>query len=105
MVEIHLYGKLRHYVAQMQPGRGVVVKLEPAPADTIATLLAHIDVPVDEIHHIFHNAKLLATRTTMAPYMGYQQSRANLFDWDLNVPITDGDRIGLFGSDMTMLGM
>ena len=105
MVEIHVYGKLRRYVKDLQRSRNSVITLEPRPEETLASLLGHAGIPVDEINHIFFNSNLLATRTSMAPYLGYQQSRSNLFDWNLNIPVGNGDRIGLFGRDMPILGM
>jgi hypothetical protein len=105
MVEIHVYGKLRRYVKDPQRSHNSVITLEPRPEETIASLLGHVGIPVDEINHIFFNANLLATHTSMAPYLGYRQSRSDLFDWDLNISVGDGDRIGLFGKDMSILGM
>lgn len=105
MVEIHVYGKLRHYLNGSRPAKGGVLVLEPRPGATIESLLAQTGIPIDKINHIFFNSKLLVTRTKTAPYLGYQQTRANLFDWDLKVPVDAGDRIGLFGADMPMLGM
>jgi hypothetical protein len=29
--------------------------------------------------------------------------RSNPFDWDLDIPVKAGDRIGLFGRDMSAL--
>jgi hypothetical protein len=105
MVEIHVYGKLRRYVKDLQRDRNSAIILKSRPEETIASLLGHVGIPVDEINHIFFNSNLLATHTSTAPYLGYQQSRSDLFDWDLNIPVGDGDRIGLFGKDMPILGM
>jgi hypothetical protein len=104
-MEIHLYGKLRRYAKQARPSSDCAIVLEPGPGETIASLLVHMGIPVDEINHIFFNSKLLASRSSMAPFMGYLQARSNLYDWNLNVPINNGDRIGLFGADMAVLGM
>ena len=103
MVEIHLYGRLRHYVNGSRDGG--VIRLEPGPDETIASLLVHTGIPVDEINHIFFNSKLLATRTKAAAFLGFRQANADLSDWDLDVPVDDGDRVGLFGRDMAVLGM
>ena len=104
-MEIHLYGKLRRYAKQARPGSDCTIVLEPGPGETIASLLAQMGIPVDEINHIFFNSKLLASRTQTATFMGYLQARSNLSDWNLNVPVNHGDRIGLFGTDMAVLGM
>lgn len=103
MVEIHLYGKLRRYAKNNPSSQDSVIRLEHQPDETIESLLERIGISVDEIHHIFYNSKLLATHTTMALWLGYQQERTNPFDWDLSVPVESGDRIGLFGKDMALL--
>ena len=105
MIEIHVYGKLRRYIKDHQRGGSSVIMLAPRRDETIASLLGHVGITVDEINHIFFNSKLLATHTSTALYLDYQQVRSNLFDWDLSIPVDDGDRIGLFGRDMSMLGM
>jgi hypothetical protein len=105
MVEIYLYGKLRHYVEEPKPGRNVVVRLEPDAEETVASLLGNIGIPTDEVNHIFVNAKLLSTRTAAAALYGYPQSGDTLDDWRLAAPIRNGDRIGVFGRDMAILGM
>ena len=104
-MEIHLYGKLRRYAKEARPTSDCTIMPEPGPGETIASLLAHMGIPVDEINHIFFNSKLLASRSSMAPFMGYVQARSSLYDWNLNVPVNNGDRIGLFGTDMAVLGM
>ena len=105
MVEIHVYGKLRRYAQEFARARHSIIALEPSADETIASLLGQMAIPVDEIHHIFFNSTLLATRNSLAAYLDYPQSRSNLSDWDLNIPVGEGDRIGLFGRDMALLGM
>jgi hypothetical protein len=105
MVEIHLYGNLRHYAGDYRPGQGVVLRRETRQGDTLESMLEETGIPAGEIGHIFINAKLLATRTSMAPFYGYVQQRDTVFEWDLDLPVGDGDRVGLFGTDLPMLGM
>jgi hypothetical protein len=105
MIEIHVYGTLRRYAKGLEPRNGTVVMLEARPAETLASVLSYMAIPTHEINHIFLNAKLHATRTRTAALMGYPQTQSDLFDWNLNVPVDDGDRIGLFGTDMSILGM
>ena len=105
MLEIHLYGNLRHYGQGPRPAHNCVIMVEPHHNETMLSLLARVGIPVDEINHIFFNANLLATRNKMAAYMGLPQVRSTLSDWDLNVQVDHGDRIGLFGTDMAILGM
>ena len=69
----------------------------------MASLLERLEIPAVEVYSIFLNSKLLAARSGMASWIGYQQVRANPFDWDLDVPVKAGDRVGLFGRDMAAL--
>jgi len=87
------------------PGQDIVLLAEPGPQDTVGSLLEGVGVPVDEISHVFVNARLLATRNSMAAYYGYPHTGSDLADWNLGVPVGDGDRIGVFGRDMAILGM
>jgi hypothetical protein len=105
MVEVHLYGKLRRYNGSTRAGHDSILMVDAGPGETIATLLAGEGIPVEEINHIFVNAKLLSTRTSMGKYYGYQQVTDDLTDWGLDMPVGKGDRLGLFGKDMAILGM
>lgn len=101
--EIHLYGKLRGYAENSCADQDSVIKVEPRPDETIGSLLARVGIAVEEVYHIFHNSKLLATRNAMAASLGYRQARADPFDWNLGVPVKSGDRVGLFGEDIASL--
>jgi len=103
LVEIHVYGKLRKYVTPNRAGQDKVIRISPEPDDTIASILEKVEIPVEEIYSIFLNAKLLAVKSGMARWIGYQQARTDIFDWDLEIPINTGDRLGLFGRDMAAL--
>jgi hypothetical protein len=105
MIEIHLYGNLRHYAGSYRPGESVVLGQRPCPGETLASILEQAHISAGEIGHIFLNGRLLTTRTSMAPLYGYPQQRDSVFDWDLGVPLSDGDRVGLFGTDLPVLGM
>ena len=105
MVEIHMYGNLRRYVKDARTDHQSVIMLEPHADEALASLLALASIPADEINHVFFNAKLLASRCRVAPFMGYVQSRSSVLDWNLEIPVKNGGRIGLFGMDMPVLGM
>jgi hypothetical protein len=105
MIEIHLYGKLRRYAETYRPMEDTVLQREARPDETLRSLLEATGIPTGEINHIFYNSKLLATRASLAPYYGYMQQGDSLFDWDLGLPLSDGDRLGLFGTDLPMLSM
>lgn len=103
MVEIRIYGKLRQYLKEPETTQSGILKLSVEPEETVVALLARIGIPLDAIYTIFLNSKLLASRSLMAYRMGYQQVRENPLDWELDIVVKAGDRIGLFGRDMSAL--
>ena len=103
MIEIHLFGKLRQAVPNLKAGGKAVIEISPLPDDTIASILERAGIDTDRIYSLFFNHKLLAARSRMALWLRYRQLCANPLDWDLNVPVKSGDRIGLFGRDMAAL--
>ena len=105
MVEIHVYGKLRRYAENGRTALDSVIVLEPETRETVTSLLSRMEIPIEEINHIFFNGRLLVSRTKAASFMGFRQAGSDLSDWDLDVPVDNGDRIGLFGRDMALLGM
>ena len=105
MVEIHLYGKLRHHAGEYTNARDIVLALENGTGETVASLLARAGIPLEEINHIFYNSKLLATRSQTAMLFDLPQVKEQVTGWDLAVTIQDGDRLGLFGTDIPFLSM
>lgn len=103
MVEIHVYGRLRHRLTGVEAGSSAVLHLEPRPGETVASLLERLNIQTDEVYHIFLNGLLLATHNAMAPWLGYRQVREEVWDWNIDVAVGEGDRIGLFGHDMASL--
>ena len=103
MVSIHLYGKLRRFTHESKSGHGNVIAVAPEPDETLEQLLNRVEIPLDEIYNIFFNSKLLATRSPMAHWIGYQQVHANALEWKLDIAVSPGDRIGIFGRDMAAL--
>ncbi|MCG7852004.1 MAG: hypothetical protein MIO92_05725 [Methanosarcinaceae archaeon] len=80
-----------------------ILNSAPEPEETITSLLIRMGIPAEEVYSIFVNHKLLFTRSIQAKWTGHQKARENPFDPDLDVPVTQGYRIGLFGSDMALL--
>ena len=103
MIEIHLYGKLRRYAPEATSEQGTVLKIEPDSGETLNDLLDRLGIPHEELYHIFVNGSLLATHNSMAPWLVYPQAQKNVSNWEMNVPLNDGDRVGLFGEDMASL--
>ena len=102
-VDIRLYGKLRRFVKESEADHDNLMRVAPQPEETVQQLLARIGIPVDELYTIFLNSKLLASRSLMAYRMGFQQVNEDPLDWNLEIVVEAGDRIGLFGRDMAAL--
>ena len=103
MIEIRVYGKLRKYSTDTDGRQGSIIRMSPSTEETVASILDQLGLPVEDVYSIFLNSKLLAARSGMAKWIGYQQARTDIFDWDLSVGIKSGDRLGLFGRDMAAL--
>ncbi len=103
MIEIHLYGKLRRSQKGADIGRECVIKIDPEKSDTIESLLKRAGIDINDLYHVFYNSRLLSSKSSMAKVLGYQQEREDPSNWDLNVAVKPGDRLGLFGSDMSAL--
>ena len=103
MIEIHLYGKLRKTFGDDTLAEDNVLWLSPEPGETMASLFKRTGISTEDVYSLFLNAKLLAARSNMVRWLGYQQAGADPLSWDLNVPVSPGDRIGVFGRDMAAL--
>ena len=103
MVEIYLFGKLRKYTQKSVQENDYVIRISPQPEETIALLLARAGIAIEDIYSIFFNHRLLAARSGMARWIGHQKVRSDVFNWDLNIPVNPGDRLGIFGRDMAAL--
>jgi hypothetical protein len=103
MIEIHLYGKLRKHFKEKPVDHRYTMEEKAVKGETISMLLQRVEIPVNDVYHIFYNRKLLASRCSMAETLGYRQFREDPMNWDLEVKLADGDRIGLFGKDMAAL--
>ena len=102
-VDIRLYGKLRRFAKESEAVHDNLMRIALQPEETLQQLLARIGIPVDEIYSLFLNSKLLASRSLMAYRMGFQQVKEDPLDWNLEIVVEAGDRIGLFGRDMSAL--
>lgn len=74
MVEIRLYDKLRRY-AKGYPDS--IIRIAPESNETLEILLYRLGIPLNDIYSIFYNSKLLAARSGMASWIGFQQVHAN----------------------------
>ena len=103
MVEIHLFGKLRKYAENSNQENEYVIRMSPHHDETIAMLLDRVGIAIEDVYSIFVNHKLLAARSGMARWIGHPKVRRDPFNWDLDITVNAGDRIGLFGRDMAAL--
>ena len=109
MIDVHLYGNLRRRelteiaAPDSRPNGNSVIQYEAQPGETIEHVLAGLGIASDQISTLFYNARLLVTRNSMAPWLGYVQVRPDPHSWDLGLPVQPGDRLGVFGNDMPAL--
>lgn len=54
---------------------------------------------------VFVNSKLLVSRSQNATMFGLPQVGEDTCEWNLAIPVDDGDRVGLFGLDIPVLSM
>lgn len=82
MIEVHLYGKLRRFAEDPSPKGDSIVLVPIEEQEEIGDVVDRIGIPSDEIgRNIFLNGTLST----------------------LSRPVHDGDRLGLFPTDMTLL--
>ena len=82
MIAVHLYGKLRQYAEEKDATRESVVRLPVQEGDTIGDVAARLGIEREEMgRNIFLNGQLSTS------------SRK----------VEDGDRLGLFPPDMSLL--
>ncbi|MCL5075481.1 MAG: MoaD/ThiS family protein [Chloroflexi bacterium] len=83
MIEVHLYGKMRRYGQEKEISHPSVVRLEIKGEHYVDEVLQALGIPPKEPRNVFINGR-------------YKP------EWHSEV-IRDGDRLGLFGSDMALL--
>jgi hypothetical protein len=105
MVEIHLYGDLRRHGEQPRTDRPTVVRVPLDGTLTVAQVLQQIGIAPQEVGQVFLNHKLLNSKSTMAPWLGYQAAdeRIPASSGYLEAVVLSGDRLGLFPVRMAML--
>lgn len=82
MIEVHLYGKLRRCAEEQDVTRESVVRLLVEDGDTIEDVAGRLGIGLDELgRNIFLNGQLSI----------------------LGRRLEDGDRLGLFPDDMSLL--
>ena len=82
MIEVHLYGKLRRFSDSADPKSPSIAAVQWQQGNTVGQVIARLAIPVDEVgSNIFLNGRYA----------------------NLESPVQDGDRLGLFPDDMQLL--
>lgn len=82
MIEVHLYGKLRRFTDNQDPTRDSIVYVPVEEGDTIEDVVRRISIPLEALgSNIFLNGEYSA----------------------LVRKVKDGDRLGVFPTDMQLL--
>ncbi len=82
MIEVHLYGKLRRFTDNQDPTRDSIIYVPVKKRDTIEDIIRHIGIPHEELgSNIFLNGEYSA----------------------LGREVSDGDRLGIFPTEMQLL--
>ncbi|MFN2292750.1 MAG: hypothetical protein ACK2UC_16275 [Anaerolineae bacterium] len=102
MIEVRLFGDLRHYADE--PGAPSGVALQLGDAHSVGQVLAQIGIPMEEVGNLFLNGQLLP-RSVYPITLGYPLasstplSAAKLLD----AALKPGDRLGVFPIKMSLV--
>jgi len=105
MIELHLYGDLRRYASGKTADGQFVVQLPGGNGETVGNVLHKAGIDPTGVGQVFLNGKLLYTRCSMAPWLGYQsaEERVPIGGSYLDASVRSGDRLGVFPTKMAML--
>jgi len=103
MIEVHFYGQLRRLAEDPRPNAVSLRRLPVEKAPTVAALLEHLGIAPAELGHVFLNRRLLFTCSSMALWLQYPEVRVPAGRAPLETPLGAGDRVALFGQDMSLL--
>jgi hypothetical protein len=105
MIELYLYGDLCHHAREKTASGQSVVQLPSDSGDTVGSVLREVGIDPAEVGQVFLNGRLLDTRCSMAPWLGYQSARERVPTGRsyLDAPVRSGDRLGVFPRKMAML--
>ncbi len=105
MVEVHFYGQLKRFGQDPRPGVESYVRLSAQDVPTVAALLQRLGIGSEEVGHVFLNRRLLVTCSPMALWLQYPEAAERRpacgTTWDTT--LRPGDRVALFGQDMSLL--
>lgn len=105
MIEVRLFGDLRHHAGELGAMSGVAVHVPvEGNGDTVGTVLSRLAIDPAKVGHVFVNGQLLP-RSNQPILWGYQltaQEPLSLKD-ALDHPVAEGDRLGLFATKMSLV--
>jgi hypothetical protein len=105
MIEVRLFGDLRHHAGEPGSESGVVVHVpRRGEGDTVGTVLSRLGIDPCEVGHVFVNGRLLP-RSSQPIHWGYPlmaQQPLSLQD-SLQQPVAEGDRLGVFAAKMALV--
>jgi molybdopterin converting factor small subunit len=82
MIEVHLYGKLRQFADDQATTAQSIALVSWQPGDTVGEIIARLGIPQTDLgSNVFLNGRYA----------------------NLESPVQDGDRLGLFPDDMQLL--
>ena len=103
MIEVRLFGELRHHAASRQPS-GTPIYLPAAKGETVGQLLAHFGIEPEAVGNVFLNGRLMP-RSVYPITLGYPLTSPVPLSpesyW--NTPVQSGDRLGLFPCTMSVV--
>ena len=101
MIEVRLFGELRHHDIRNQPS-GTAISLPAGTGKTLGEILAHFGIEPEAVSNVFLNGRLVP-RSVYPITLGYPlTSQVPLGDdafW--NTVVRSGDRLGLFPRTMS----
>lgn len=103
MIELRSYGDLRRYAGEKVASDESVVLVTASEDDTVSDVLRRVGTDLDKVSNVFLNGKLLFSRSSMAPWLGYQREWVSPDFNPLDVQVHCGGRLGTFPRDMGML--
>lgn len=102
-VTVLVYGRLAERLGGSTGRRQQEIHVDQNPGETLTALLTRLGIEREQLYTVFLNGSLLTTRNGMAPWLRYPQAQEDVWDWERDVTLQDGDRVGLFGEDMALL--
>jgi hypothetical protein len=104
LIEIRLFGDLRCYAGELHAPSGVAVQLPASEGRTVGEVLARMGIDLAEVGNIFLNGRLLP-RSAYPIILGYPLVAEVPLSSEayLNTPVREGDRLGIFPRNMSVV--